>query len=231
MTTIFPQVINCIICNAENEVFNLGSTNSFGHTDLDYRPTGMARYTLIYEVQTCINCGFSSPIISSDFKELLPENKEEQKEQLIKIKKIIASKEYKELLSNESFPDFSNLFLAASLIQEKIGNYNHAFNMSIKSAWIADDNSNINAAKYSREKAFELIDKTTDDFIDNKTRLLLKIELLRRTEQFEEANEIIEAALEELKSDDHTMQIIKFQSVLIHKKDKAVHRHDEVAVT
>ena len=227
MTTIFPQVINCIICNAENEVFNLGSTNSFGHTDLDYRPTGMARYTLIYEVQTCINCGFSSPIISSDFKELLPENKEEQKEQLIKIKKIIASKEYKELLSNESFPDFSNLFLAASLIQEKIGNYNHAFNMAIKSAWIADDNSNINAAKYSREKAFELIDKTTDDFIDNTIKLLLKIELLRRTARFEEADKIINEAIIDVKSNENAIQLIAYQKKLVTKKDTAAHRIDE----
>ncbi len=56
MTTIFPQRVKCIICNAENEIFNLGSTNSFGSPDLDFRPAGMARYTLIYEVQTCIKC-------------------------------------------------------------------------------------------------------------------------------------------------------------------------------
>ncbi len=227
MTTLYPKVVSCFICGAENECTFLGSTNSFGSPDLDYRPAGMARYTLIYEVQTCVNCGFSSPVISDDFKEFLSKNKTEQKEQLNKIKEIIALKEYKELFYNEFFPDFSNSFLAASCILEKIGNYNSAFFMVMKSAWIADDNDNINAAQYSRNKALNLLNKTTDDFIDNSTRFLLKIELLRRTARFEEAEKLINQALIELQSDENATQLITYQNRLIYKKDTAVHKIDE----
>jgi len=227
MTTIFPQRANCIICNAENEIFNLGSTNSFGSPDLDYRPAGMARYTLMYEVQTCINCGFSAPNISDYFKEFLSQNKNEQIEQFDRIKEIITSREYKDLLNNEFFPDFSNSFLAASFIFEKLEKYNPAFNMAIKSAWIADDNGNINAAEYFREKALTLLDKTTNDFIDQSEKILLKIDLLRRTAKFEEARRLMDKVIIELKSDEKANQIVSYQMKLVSRKDTAAHRIDE----
>lgn len=226
MTTIYPQVVSCIICGTENDFFHLASTNSFGSPDLDYRPAGMARYILIYEVQRCINCGFSAPNISDDFKEYLSKNRTEQKEEINKIKGIISSEEYKALLFNEFFPDFSNSFLAASFIQEKLGNYNAAFHLAMKSAWIADDNNNINAAEYSRNEALKLLDKTTEGFIAGQTKLLLKIELLRRTARFEEANELISQALIELLSDEDAIQLITYQKKLVTKKDTASHRID-----
>lgn len=228
MTTIIPQVVSCIICGTKNDIFNLASTNSFGSPDLDYRPAGMARYSLIYEVQTCINCGFSAPDISEYFNEFLSNDQIKKKEDLNKIKEIIASKEYKDLLNNEFFPDFSNSFLAASFIFEKIKKYNPAFNMAIKSAWIADDNVNINAAEYSRDKAYELLDKTTEDYIDNSTRLLIKIELLRRSARFEEAEDLISHALIELQSDERGIQIISFQKEVIIKRETSIHRFSEI---
>lgn len=227
MTTLYPQVVSCIICGAENDFFNLGSTNSFGSPDLDFRPAGMARYILIYEVQTCINCGFSAPVISEDFKEFLSKKQDEKREQLQKIKEIIVSEEYKEILKNEFFPDFSNSFLAASFIQEKLGNFDSAFHLAMKAAWIADDNNNINAAEYSRIEALKLLDKTTEGFIAGPTKLLLKIELLRRVSKFEEADELVTQALIELQSDEKAMQIISFQHELIIKRDAAAHKIDE----
>jgi uncharacterized protein (DUF2225 family) len=187
----------------------------------------MARYTLIYEVQTCINCGFSAPNISDYFKEFLSQNKNEQIEQFDRIKEIITSREYKDLLNNEFFPDFSNSFLAASFIFEKLEKYNPAFNMAIKSAWIADDNGNINAAEYFREKALTLLDKTTNDFIDQSEKILLKIDLLRRTAKFEEARRLIDEAVIELQSDKNAIKLIAYQKKLIIKKNTASHRIDE----
>ncbi|MBZ0181773.1 MAG: DUF2225 domain-containing protein [Melioribacteraceae bacterium] len=227
MTTIIPQVVSCIICGTKNDIFNLASTNSFGSPDLDYRPAGMARYILIYEVQTCINCGFSASNISDDFKEYLSKNKIEQKEQLKEIKKIIASEKYKILLQKEFFPDFSNSFLAASFIQEKLGNYNAAFHLAMKSAWMADDNGNINAAEYSRNKALKLLDKTTEDFVASTTKLLLKIELLRRIARFEEAGRLINKGLIELQSDEQAIKLISYQNKLVIKKDTSIHTVDE----
>lgn len=227
MTTLYPQVASCIICGTENDFFHLASTNSFGSPDLDYRPAGMARYILIYEVQTCINCGFSAPNISDDFKEYLSKNTTIQKEQLNEIKKIISLEKYKELFQNEFFPDFSNSFLAASFIQEKLGNYNAAFHLAMKSAWIADDNGNINAAEYSRNEALKLLDKTSEDFVAGTTKLLIKIELLRRTARFEEADVLIKKAIIELKYDENTNKLLSFQKKLVTKKDTASHRIDE----
>lgn len=76
MTTTFPQTIKCAICGASNEVFVLGSTNSFGSPDLDLRPPGMARNNLPIEIQTCSNCGFSAHDISDDFFEEIEDEQE-----------------------------------------------------------------------------------------------------------------------------------------------------------
>lgn len=227
MTTIYPQGNRCIICNAENDFFHLASTNSYGTPDLDYRPAGMARYILTYEVQTCISCGFSAPVISDDFKDFLSKKQDEKREQLQLIKEIIASEEYKEILKNEFFPDFPNSFLAASFIQEKLGNFDSAFHLAMKSAWIADDNNNINAAEYSRNVALKLLDKTTEGFVASSTKLLLKIELLRRVSRFEEADELVTQALIELQSDEKAMKIISLQHELIIKRDAVAHKIDE----
>jgi len=134
MTTIYPPLINSIICNTENEVFELGSTNSVGSPDLDLRPAGMARDTLVFEVQSCINCGFCAPLISKEYRMFFSKNKQENKNQLKNIREIIQSKDYQELLNNKYFPYYSNSFLATSLIQEKIGNYYLAFRIALNSA-------------------------------------------------------------------------------------------------
>ena len=43
MTTIFQQTVTCGHCGTENEVIELGSTNSFGSMDLDMRPPPMRK--------------------------------------------------------------------------------------------------------------------------------------------------------------------------------------------
>jgi tetratricopeptide (TPR) repeat protein len=154
-------------------------------------------------------------------------NRQKQKDELNWIKLLLDSKEYKDLLNNEFFPDFSNSFLAASFIQEKLGNYNAAFHLAMKSAWIADDNGNKNAAEFSRNKALKFLDKTTDDFIDQSEKILLKIDLLRRTARFEVAKRLIDQAFIEIDSDEKIFKIISFQNELVFKKDTASHRIGE----
>lgn len=226
MTTILPQLINCIICNTPNEVYLLTSTNSYGYPDLDYRPNGMARNTLIYQIQTCSNCGFSAPVISEDFIDMLSENRKEQKQQLKLVKELIQTKDYKALLNKRKFPDLFNSFCAASLIQEKIGNLGIAFNLAIKAAWSADDRNNKDAAIYARNKAIMLLEQLTEEHIDKATKVLINIDLLRRTEKFKEANNLINLANNVLE-DEEVLKIIDYQRELVFSKNSTCRKFYE----
>ncbi|MBZ0184455.1 MAG: DUF2225 domain-containing protein [Melioribacteraceae bacterium] len=227
MTTFLPQLVNCIICNTQNEVYLLTSTNSFGSPDLDYRPAGMARYTLIYQIQTCSSCGFSAPIISEDFLDMLSEEREEQKLQLKLVKELINTKEYKSIINNRKYSDLFNSFYAASLIQEKIGNITTAFHLALKAAWSADDRNNKKAAKYARSRALELLEQLTEDDIDKVTKVLINIDLLRRNEEFTEVNNLINLA-RNIIEDEEALKIINYQRDLELKKDSSVRSINEL---
>lgn len=226
MTTFLPQLVNCIICNTQNEVYLLTSTNSFGSPDLDYRPAGMARYTLIYQIQTCSSCGFSAPIISEDFLDMLSEEREDQKLQLKLVKELISTKEYKSIINNRKYSDLFNSFYAASLIQEKIGNISTAFHLALKAAWSADDRNNKKAAKYARSRALELLEQLTEDDIDKVTKVLINIDLLRRNEDFTEVNNLINLA-RNIIEDEEALKIINYQRDLVLKNDSSLHQMDK----
>lgn len=60
MTTLASTSKKCLVCGTVSQFSALQSTNSFGYSDLDFRPAEMKRSTMPYWIQECPCCGYVS---------------------------------------------------------------------------------------------------------------------------------------------------------------------------
>ena len=63
-TTIARRKYKCFVCGAEHEYSVIQSTNAFGSSDLDLRPPEMQRSTMRFWVQECPSCGYAASKVS-----------------------------------------------------------------------------------------------------------------------------------------------------------------------
>ena len=154
----------------------LGSTNACGYMDLDTRPPEMERTDALYNVQECKTCGFVAYDLSSKTK--------------IK-KEYLNSVRYKECDQIEFVSKFSKMFYRMYLIKLEEENYQIAFWCLLRCSWSADDVSDDKNSIEIRKRCLELID--TFKINDHDVQLnLVKLDLLRRSKQFDECIEFIE---------------------------------------
>lgn len=59
MTTVFKGKFKCVICETKFESDVLGSTNTFGGQDSEFRPHAVGIQPIPYHIQTCLFCGFT----------------------------------------------------------------------------------------------------------------------------------------------------------------------------
>jgi hypothetical protein len=64
MTMILKRQLTCAVCGREQEVKVLASTNTFGSPDLDTRPSGHGRWSLLHAIMRCEECGYAAPDLS-----------------------------------------------------------------------------------------------------------------------------------------------------------------------
>ena len=105
MTTIFQQSVTCGHCGTENEVIELGSTNSFGSMDLDMRPPPMERDTLAQQIHRCQGCGYCAPDLG----------------ERIGADGLLESDNYRALLADERYPDLARKVIAYAFLAESSG--------------------------------------------------------------------------------------------------------------
>ena len=205
MTMLEKEIKKCSVCGEKNEVVVVVSTSSFGASDLDTRPAPLRRGIIGYEVERCKKCNYANGDISNklDFD-----------------KKILKSEAYLNVL-NSNYPELAKSFMLSSLIMENINKYAKAAFYLLKACWVLDDN-NLDA-KNIRIKVAKLYER--DDINDNINLML--IDIYRRAEEYDEALKWINVAKEKIK-DEFLLKIVKYQEVLIDKKDSACHRCDEV---
>ena len=173
MTTVFPQTIRCFMCGSENEFGVIGSTNSFGPTDLDTRPPEMKRSTMSYWVQTCPVCGYSAVDLSDD----TPVGRE-----------FLETDAYKTCDGIEFVSDLAKEFYRHYLIMAAEGKEEDAFWALLHAAWASDDKEDETGAVLSREKAiiiaYKLLDAGVPEWKD--TLSLILADMLRRVSCFDE---------------------------------------------
>lgn len=203
MTTYRTEHVKCGICGALNEVLIVNSTNRFGYSDLDTRPPEMERSTMFMWIQFCGNCSYSSKDITVEIKSAI---------------ETIISKDYKIILKDSQLSPLVKKFLCYAMILEKDGDQRMAMFKTLHAAWVCDDNRNSFKALECRNKALSLMDKFRSGEEDTNIDLI-KIDLLRRTEKFEEAIDFCKT----LNFEGELAEVVRIQIELCLNKDIRAH--------
>lgn len=205
MTTIHEAVKMCMHCGKINKFQVLGSTSTFGPSDLDTRPAPLARQAIEYEIQRCSQCNYASDDI----------------EKIIKFDdSILTSENYIKVL-NSDYPELAKSYILASMIKESIRNYNEAAVFMIKACWVLDDNK-IDAKK-PRIIAAKLFEKS----IGIEPSRLIIIDLYRRAEEFEAAKIMINKSKEFI-DDKFQKKVLQCEEVLVDIYDSECHNCSEI---
>lgn len=216
-TSVSEKICKCAICGHESKHWQLESSNGSDDRDLDSRPEGMVRDTIIYDVRRCPQCGYCAEdiIIADDI-----------------AKNAVKTAAYKQQLNNKKYPELANSFLCKAMIEKEQGCFSDAAWTTVCAAWACDDKSkDQETAITCRKAATELIrlaEEADQLFIEDKiTNLLVQIDLLRRSRQFGFVFQLIE------KNKDRIVEasidpIINFQKKLCINEDIHCYKFSDV---
>ncbi len=171
MTMIRPQMLTCAVCGEQSEQEVMYSTSSYGSSDIDGRPHGLARTSLGFYIQQCPHCGYVNSSI--DDKPSFSIRKE-------------WLKEYSYLTCDgiHFLSDLAAMFYRKYLINIAENEKGKALIAILRASWACDDQQDLENAKKCRRIAanivYELYDRTKDDGY-----LLLWCDLMRRSGQFD----------------------------------------------
>lgn len=172
----YPGQTTCIcsVCGKKSRQQVLTSTNRFGAPDLDLRPPEMMRSTMGWWIQECPRCGYISDNLETvsgiDRKWL--KSKDFRSANGIAFASKLAKKFYKRYLISVADQNIENAFHAA---------------------WSCDDSGDEENAVLCRQAALEQLDlliaadkedKECGDEDPAETYRLIRMDLLRRTNQF-----------------------------------------------
>lgn len=172
----------------------------------------MERTDALYNVQKCTKCGFVAYDLSGETK--------------IK-KEFLNSIQYKNCDQIEFMSEFSKMFYRMHLIDIEEGNSRSAFWSLMRCVWSIDDVNDTNNSIEIRKKCLQLFDTLNKEEYEPQLNLV-KLDLLRRSKQFDECMEFIKelkgnneilSAIYEKTPKDIVDKIIKLQEKLCIDKD------------
>ena len=211
MTTTYGEKATCAVCGKEAMYSYLGSTNRMGDSDLDGRPSEMERSTMAFWIHICSKCLYIAPKISDEVEGA---------------KEVVESDDYKAQLNREGYPKLANLFLCHAMILRSAGRLGDAGRACLHAAWVCDDNElNDNAiqcretASYDVQQAILLDPRFAQRFTKEGYAEALLVDILRRSEQFDDAGILCVEAITSEGKDDLALKLLAFQQGLIGKKD------------
>ncbi|GHS86328.1 hypothetical protein FACS189487_00390 [Campylobacterota bacterium] len=159
----------CSVCGNANRYPMLRSTIALINPDLDSRPSEMTRSTMVCWVQVCPSCGYAARDVSDPF---------------ACGQEFLQSDEYKLFSPLEPVGSLTKAFIWKARINDRTQKFVASFFDYLRAAWDADDNGDSHWSKQARLLALEQFDKV--DQVDRTDDLLLiRTDLLRKTEQFE----------------------------------------------
>lgn len=215
MTTLFKQELTCCQCSKPSRHTVVMSTSACGPPDLDMRPAEMARSTLPQQVQACPHCGYCAKDISAPAPDASG---------------VMARTEFRVQLTSDEFPELANRFLCAALILESSNRLVEAGWTAVQAAWACDDAEAAGAARHCRLRAESLLGRAVaaGQRVDELPGVdsLIRAELLRRADAFEEATERLQAGLS-LNLPDKLRLLLLFETSLIERQDTARHTVQE----
>lgn len=177
MTTINEIPIKCPVCKEKFNMTVIMSTNTMDYADLDLRPAEMQRSTMYISINECPNCGYAEFDFSRE-----PKIKREYLE----------SEEYQSCEGIEFKSERSKPFYKAYLINRKEENIQNELNFLMHSIWSCDDSEDCENARKLRRIACQLLETILSniekhkEWADKDTLMLIKSDLMRRGEMFDE---------------------------------------------
>lgn len=216
MTTLRTSSVDCAGCLSTQEITLVVSTNAFGSMDLDMRPPPMQRDTLQYQIHRCPSCGFAGHKLAW-FEGLDV--------------RLITDHHYLALLADGTYPDVANSFRAYGFLKSKANQEAASVGAYLKAAWVCDDLAmTAEPSVACRQQALSSLsllndsgDSYTSDLITDK---VLRIDLLRRTKQFNAAFDQVNA-IKKGKLPEVLLQILSFQARLCTVNDADCHQVSE----
>ncbi|MFC1560595.1 hypothetical protein ACFL3W_01475 [Pseudomonadota bacterium] len=191
MTIPLMEKVQCAFCGADTEHTSILSTIAFVPPDLDKRPSGLKRSSMLAWVQSTF-CGVDNEY-TSILKNAIafgPRNLDTRpsglerstisawvqrcpecgycasmisKAPAVQAVNIIYGFEYTRQLIDETYPEVANNFLCKSLIDEASSNYAAAVWALIHAAWVCDDVKKTKPARTCRIKAADMITKAIEN--------------------------------------------------------------------
>ena len=217
MTTIFSDVVTCVVCGREVEVTMIGSTNQFGSPDLDFRPPEMMRSTMGCWLHECPGCGYCAECL------------DEADAKTVAIVKGDAFQSFRSGAADFAQP--AKKFHFAAFIASEAGNLIEAFHHTLHEAWSHDDEGDSVRANAARLNAVDLLNHAQREgkhlFEEDGAADAVAAELLRRAGEFERAASICKIALSG-HCNEVVQRLLAIQFDLCKMEDTAGHTIDEV---
>jgi len=185
MTTIFPSVMRCAVCDRDAEVMMIGSTNQFGSPDLDFRPPEMMRSTMESWLHECPGCAYCA------------ESLDEADAETVVIVNGDAFRSFR--AGAAEFAQPAKKFHSAAFIAAEAGNLADAFHHTLHEAWSHDDSGDTVRANAARLNAVDLMNQAQRDelrvFKEEGVDDAATADLLRRAGEFDRAADTCRKAL------------------------------------
>lgn len=236
MSTFINYDEKCFICGQESEFEGLTSSIEFHSPDLDFRPSELMRGEMWLWLHKCPNCGYVADEISSPTKVT---------------RDWLASESYVNCEGIHFSSEDTKKYYQAYMIDLYEGKIEAALSHILWAAWSCDDEDDVSNAILCREKAIPLVnqiikelqsqqdgevhddnmdddagdDESDDDTPSLEERIILKADLLRRSNHFQELIE----EFADYKDDSPGMaEIIGFELEKAREQDNACYSFDDI---
>lgn len=210
MSTIGRENVECFVCKQVSEQDILMSTSAFGSADLDLRPPQMKRSTMPLWVQECPHCGYVADSIDTP----------------TTVDAAILQQEEYVTCSGLSFASpLARQFYKQHLILLLEQDLDGAFYAALNAAWVCDDCADFQNAAHCRNLAIDQIDKLVANGEGSDGLLLQKVDLLRRSCQFER---LLREFGQHQFADPDLQQVLQFQLQKARQKDANCYTIDMV---
>lgn len=185
--------------------------------DLDTRPNGPVRDTILTWMQHCEHCGYCAADISSIHDEAAD---------------LIATLDYQRQRNDTRFPETARPFLCHAQILARVGQFADAGWTCLHAAWVCDDCDATEASAMARGLALEYWRRARQagtEFGEPGLEDTLVTDLLRRMGRFEDAlihcSQALDAVTdEESQAPPLIEHLLRFEKTLIQKRDSGGYR-------
>lgn len=208
MMVLSKKTSRCGACLSDQIIIVVVCSGADGSQHLDMRIRSNVRDTLEYQIHRCTVCGFCAPELKW-LKGLYC--------------KLLAKGRYKEIINNKSYPDLANTYRAFAFLASAVKSYHLEFWAHLKAAWVCDDiGMTERVAIICRQEAMKTLDKMQEVGVhytqDLQTDNVLRLDLLRRSKQFDKAKTLA-MELDRCRLTVDFCQIIELQNRLILEQD------------